>query len=379
MPEYRTPGVYVEEVPSGARPIPAVGSSNTALVGLIEESDGPMGEPVACTSFKAFRRAFMESLPGDRPCTLATAVRGFFENGGSRAWVMRVADGTGRLSPEQLAPLAAVEEINLVCTPGFDDPESHAELVAHCVAVGGRFAVLDMAEGSLAQMKTPLAEGGLLPPREAHGLAAVYAPRLMVADAVTQEVLPLPPSGHVCGIYARTDETRGVHKAPANVTVSGVRGLAQAFSDVEQEVLNPLGVNLIRSFPDGIKVWGARTLAGEGSEWTYVPVRRLALMIEESLKGGLRWVVFEPNEEPLWRAVRRSVRDFLTGLWRDGALMGATQEEAFFVTCDRSTMSQDDLDNGRLICLVGVAPLRPAEFIVLRFTETVARSDVEEE
>ncbi|MGR3794248.1 phage tail sheath family protein [Vannielia sp. SX4] len=367
MPEYRAPGVYVEELGGGPRPIEGVSTATTALVGLVEESDGPVGEPQFCTSFAAFEALYLASLPGDRTCTLATAVRGFFDNGGARLWVLRVADDTEVLDVAALAPLGALEDVNLVAAPGFFDPQSHAALVEHCTARGDRFAVLDMADsGDVKAMRTRIADGGLLPPQVPSGLAAIYAPWVEAEDAVTGERLAVPPSGHICGIYAATDATRGVWKAPAGVAVRGVLGLTHVFTNAEQDLLNPEGVNLLRVMADGITVWGARTLGDPASDYRYVPIRRLMILIEQSLTRGLEWVVFEPNDEPLWRAVRRDVGAFLNTLWRDGALMGAAADEAYFVICDRTTMTQDDLDNGRLVCLIGVAAHRPAEFVMLR-------------
>jgi phage tail sheath protein FI len=177
-----------------------------------------------------------------------------------------------------------------------------------------------------------------------------------------------PLSGHIAGVYARVDGQRGVHKAPANETILGVTGLAYHVTRAEQGELNQAGVNCVRFFErEGCRIWGARTLADAASEWRYVPVRRLFCMIEESIQRGTRWVVFEPNDEPLWTRLRASVEMFLIDLFRQGAFQGAKPEEGFFVKCDRSTMTQADIDAGRVNLLVGFAPLKPAEFVVLRF------------
>jgi hypothetical protein len=183
----------------------------------------------------------------------------------------------------------------------------------------------------------------------------------------------------VLGIYARTDSARGVHKAPADEEVRGivtpdlpgpgnVGPLEFRTSKGVQDILNPRGINVIRDFradKRGIRVWGARTMADD-PEWKYVNVRRLFIFLEESVDEGTQFVVFEPNKEATWAIVRRRISSFLTRVWREGALMGATSEEAFFVKCDRTTMTQDDVDNGRLICLIGVAPVKPAEFVLFR-------------
>lgn len=182
----------------------------------------------------------------------------------------------------------------------------------------------------------------------------------------------MPPSGAIAGMYARVDGVRGVHKAPANEALAGVVGLETSVTEEEQDELNPVGVNVIRFFSGrGIIVWGARTIASGGGDpsWKYVNIRRLFIFLEESIERATGWVVFEPNNEKLWARVRATITEFLTKIWRDGALMGTKAEEAFFVKCDRSTMTQDDIDNGRLICLIGVAPLKPAEFIIFKIAQ----------
>ena len=187
----------------------------------------------------------------------------------------------------------------------------------------------------------------------------------------------MPPTGHVAGIFARTDIERGVHKAPANEVVAGRRRPEPSSCRSpkgEQDILNPRGVNCIRDFRTdgrGIRVWGARTMSSD-PEWKYVNVRRLFIFVEESIDEGTQWVVFEPNDEPLWAQVRRSIDELPARVWRSGALMGTTQEEAFFVKCDRTTMTQDDIDNGRLICYIGIAPVKPAEFVIFRISQKTA-------
>jgi hypothetical protein len=180
------------------------------------------------------------------------------------------------------------------------------------------------------------------------------------------KILTVPPSGHVAGIYARTDIRRGVHKAPANEVVFGALDFDIHINKGVQDILNPRGVNCLRFFEQGgFRVWGARTMTSD-SEWKYVNVRRLFLYLEHSIDRGTQWVVFEPNNERTWANVKATVSDFLYTVWRDGALVGAKPEDSYFVKCDRTTMTQNDLDNGRLICLVGVAPATPAEFVIFR-------------
>jgi hypothetical protein len=177
------------------------------------------------------------------------------------------------------------------------------------------------------------------------------------------------------GIYARSDNTRGVHKAPANEVVRACVGLDTQFNKGEQDILNPKGVNLIRAFPgQGIRVWGARTVSSDPS-WKYVNVRRLFIFLEETIKANTNWAVFEPNDEALWTRVHRTISVFLNGMWRNGSLAGTSADEAFFVNIGRSTMSQDDIDNGRLVCVIGVAPVKPAEFVIFRITQKTGDSE----
>ena len=209
--------------------------------------------------------------------------------------------------------------------------------------------------------------------------AALYHPWIEILDpngrplrASRTPTLHLPPSGFVAGIYARSDITRGVFKAPANEVVYGLTKFESNINKGREEVLNPEGINALRFFPDrGNRVWGARTLSSD-PEWMYVNVRRLFIYLEHSIDKGTQWAVFEPNNEALWRNIRRTIKDFLLVQWRNGALLGANPDEAYFVRCDRTTMSQNDLDNGRLICLIGVAPVKPAEFVIFRIGQWTA-------
>jgi phage tail sheath protein FI len=214
--------------------------------------------------------------------------------------------------------------------------------------------------------------------------AALYYPWLTIPDPFPANLAdihdyPIPPSGHLLGVYARTDTDRGVHKAPANEIVRGITGLRRKVNKEEQDILNPypVNINVIRDFRDnnrGIRVYGGRVITSD-PDWKYVNVRRLMIFIEASLERGLQWVVFEPNADPLWARVRRVVSNFLTTVWRNGALEGAKVEEAFFVKCDRTTMTQSDIDNGRLIVVVGVAPVKPAEFVIVRIGLWTAHAD----
>jgi len=202
--------------------------------------------------------------------------------------------------------------------------------------------------------------------------AAFYFPWVTILDPVSHKEINLPPSGFVTGIYARNDINRAVYKAPANEVVTLALGFETTSNKAQQDILNPLGINCFRSFEDrGLRLWGARTISSD-PEWKYVNLRRYFAYLEHSIDKGTQWAVFEPNGDPLWANVRRTISDFLLNEWQNGALLGDKPEKAYFVRCDRSTMTQNDLDNGRLVCLIGVAPLRPAEFVIFRIGQWTA-------
>ncbi|WP_255990902.1 phage tail sheath family protein [Chitinolyticbacter albus] len=279
-----------------------------------------------------------------------------------------------------LEALAEIDDIAIVALPDAialgtaDDVAAGADaLIAHATNCRYRIAVVDAPEGS------SLNEVRDFRGRFDSKYAALYHPWIEILDpnerpsqGAPQRRLLLPPSGFVTGIYARSDIERGVHKAPANEVVLGLTRFEANINKPRQDVLNPEGINALRFFEGrGSRVWGARTMSSD-PEWKYVNVRRLFIYLEHSIDKGSQWAVFEPNNERLWANVRRMVEDFLYIMWRDGALLGAKPEEAYFVRCDRTTMAQNDLDNGRLICLVGVAPVKPAEFVIFRVGQWTA-------
>ena len=260
--------------------------------------------------------------------------------------------------------------VSLMAVPGVTDPNVQLSLVAHCENLASRFAVLDVPREA-KKVQDVIAHRDLFD----SNYAALYHPWLQVFDPLDKKNTAIPPSGSVLGIYARSDNSRGVHKAPANEVVRACVGLDCQFNKGEQDILNPKGVNLIRSFPgQGIRVWGARTASSDGS-WKYINVRRLFIYIEESIKANTNWAVFEPNDENLWDRVKRTISVFLNNMWREGSLAGASPEEAFYVNVGRDTMSQDDINNGRLICVIGVAPVKPAEFVIFRLTQKTSDSE----
>ncbi len=303
--------------------------------------------------------------------TLALA-GGLDGNAPSDADYVGVDNGPGQRTG--IAALADIDEVSLVAAPGMVSQTIQNALIAHCELLLDRFAVLDPDYASNNALENIQDQRNLYDTK----YAALYFPNIKAFDPLTGGEIVLPPSGHVLGLYAKTDIERGVHKAPANVVVGSITGLDLTINKGEQDILNPRNINVIRDFRAsgrGYRVWGARCLTSD-SQWKYVPVRRLFIFVEESLDEGLQWVVFEPNAEPLWARVRQSISNFLVRVWRDGALMGATPEEAYFVRCDRTTMTQDDIDNGRLIILVGIAPVKPAEFVIVRIQQYTAEANV---
>jgi phage tail sheath protein FI len=463
-----TAGVYVAEHSGGPEPIEGVPTSTAGMVGATER--GPL-QPHLITSWSEYQTWFGAATADS---FLAFAVQGFFDNGGQRVFVARVA-GAGSATATMTLPTAAaplrlraigpgewgncltarvasarltillngdvVEDFdNLTAEPGSPNDiatvindKSHfvtveegvtnrpldgevsatggtsvdpqpadfvtalaaletidevslltvpdevrdrngtitAAVVAQCERLRDRFAIVS-AYGNQDDIET------LRPPRDT-SYGAFYYPWLRVRDAARNEAVLMPPGGHVCGIYARTDLVRGVHKAPANEVVRGLFAggagepppLEFTITDREQDIVNPRGVNVIRDFSKqgrGVLLCGARTMSSD-PEWKYVNVRRLLAYIEQSIAKGTRWVVFEPNNEATWSLFDRKATIFLLRLWRDGMLVGSREDQAFFVRCDRTTMTQDDIDNGRLVCLVGVAPIKPSEFIVFRICQ----------
>ncbi len=307
-------------------------------------------------------------LPAKQFAQLAT-------NGSDGAGALDVADFQGGVQlPQRPAPqgLAALEldpyrEVALVYAPGAAAPVNKA-VITHCENLKYRFAVVDTDKSvdvTNFQPRSAIADTKY---------AALYYPWLWISDPQSGARKQVPPGGHVLGVYARTDAERGVFKAPANEILRGVLELTFDIDDGKQDALNPRGINAVRQFPErGIRVWGARTLASDAL-WKYVSVRRLFIFLERSIYEGTQWVVFEPNDDRLWARVIDTIRLFLRTQWRLGALFGRTEEEAFFITCDRTTMTQDDILNGRLICEIGISPVRPAEFVIFRIFQNTAEA-----
>ena len=420
MPNYASPGVYVLELPNtGARDITPVGSSLAGFVGLAPDPDARPREAVAINDFTQFASIYFGAKPVSTP--LANAVAGFFINGGSRCYVVNIGTGgsiTGTAQqPNGLDLFDAIDEISIVAAPGFTDADSYAALQAHCENMlhRDRMAILDTVENvedvsALTRVASsgvpapadeadagdtgdageddgkptarrsaaavPSTQLALAPPESSY--LAVYTPWIVIRDAVTNTLVTQPPSGHMAGVWARVDTLRGVHKAPANEPIFGALDLTRRIGKGEQDLLNPAGINCIRFFPgEGILVWGARTRATD--EFRMIPVRRLSLVIRESIEEQTRWVVFEPNDYQLWKSIGRDIRNFLYKVWKDGALFGRTADEAYFVKCDAETNPPELRDAGQVRTIVGFAAVKPAEFSIVELMQSAAVTDIPNE
>jgi uncharacterized protein len=341
----------------------------------VRDAAKSLAEPARTTALESVRlgpETLFDILPDGR----RRAARHSLEEGDDSIGTLSDATyiGNDSATPEErtgLHSLRNIEDISIVACPGRTSAQLQNALIIHCELMRYRMAVLDglrPPSDSLADIQSQ---------RQQYDTkyAGLYHPWLLVPDPFPTNLsriadYPIPPSGHVVGIYARVDTDRGVHKAPANEVVRGITGLQRTLNKGEQDILNPfpVNINVIRDFRSnnrGLRVFGARVITSD-PDWKYINVRRLLIFIESSIDRGLQWVVFEPNAEALWARVRRSVSNFLTQVWRDRGLEGTKVEEAYFVKCDRTTMTQTDIDNGRLIVLIGVAPVKPAEFVIIR-------------
>lgn len=367
----RTPGVYIEEIKTGPKPIEGVSTSTAGFLGEAEK--GP-STPTLISSWVEYQQVFGGFFGVNKflPCV----VQGFFLNGGKKCYVSRIVSSSGPIGLSDymgnlrqktgLAGFEKVEDISIVYVPNAQTVLGLADaLIDHCEQLKDRFVIFDSLKG-----QTP---SSLTKPRSTT-YAALYYPWINVINPVTASTHLVPPGGHIAGIYARTDFERGVYRAPVNQVVQGVVSLERVITKSEQDRLNIQGINCIRDFVGrGIIVWGARTLSSD-PEWKYINVRRLLMYLQKSIRKGIQWTFFESNNEITWAKVRQNITNFLTQTWRDGALRGTKPEEAFFVKCDNTTMTQNDLENNRLITLIGVAPVKPAEFIIFRIIQPIGNS-----
>jgi phage tail sheath protein FI len=415
---YLTPGIYIQEIPSGNPPIEALGTSIAALVGIAPLAPARVNEVIPIDSWSQFQKYYIfgedkfaaavasGAAPGVSTTPLAQAVKGFFDNGGSRCYVINLGargslQGTGSARRQGIDLVEEIDEISTVCTPGFNDARSYQALISFCERTN-RMAICDCpeevansdqlkdvaqptetrgaarggsesgeGEGGGGGRASSSAPRGLRAPSAPNGNASYYYPWFKCINAVdpsSPELVNTPPCGHIAGLYARVDASRGVFKAPANEVVRGALSVLYRVTDPEQGGLNQNGVNVIRFFTgDGLRVWGARTLAGpEAPWWRYINVRRTFTMIERSIERGTKWAVFEPNDRLLWSRIRVSVGMFLKRMYKSGALMGRTPEEAYFVKCDEETNPPEVVDAGQLVIEVGIAVVKPAEFVIFR-------------
>ena len=379
------PGVQITEHGGGARKIDAAPTSVALLVGW--SPSGATDKALRVQSFADYRRDF--GL--DPRSLLGYAVGHFFDNGGADAHVLRIAGRDGAaIEPDEeeflsalhaaLSPGGPVDQadpFNLICVPGLSDAASIAMLQARAsargaflIADGGKTDTVASVIAALAGKTGPDARN-----------SALYFPWVLAPDSLDgNAVRAFPPSGFAAGVFSRLDRERGVWKAPAGegANLIGASDLAVHVDDAGNEQLIVHGVNGLRRFTDRSPlIFGARTLAGDdsgGSEWKYIPVRRLALFLEQSLQAGLQWVVFEPNGEPLWAQVRTDISTFLLTLFRQGAFLGSRASEAYFVRCDRTTMTQADIDRGILNIVIGFAAQKPSEFVILTLSQLTASS-----
>lgn len=384
MPEQLPPGIYIEEAAAPSQHIEGVPTATAGMVGVTKR--GPKS-PALISSFTQFVSEFggglsepraglrdkwaLDQHDGGQWWQFHLAVKGFFDNGGQRLFVKRVhRDDPSALSSgdfvQGIQTLKEVGEVSVCLAPGMWSARIHDALIKFCDSDRDCFAVLDPPNGfDIPGIRS-------FRKRFNTAFAALYYPWLEVTDPNDGRHVQLAPSGHMAGIYARVDQARGVHKAPANETMLGITKLALDITSADQAVLNREGINALRFFPRrGNLVWGGRTLSSD-SDWKYVNIRRLFIFLEQSIDKGTQWAVFEPNLEPLWARVRQTVSNFLSTIWRQGVFLGNKAEQAFFVKCDRTTMTQEDLDQGRLICLIGVAPVKPAEFVIFRIGQWTA-------
>ncbi len=331
-----------------------------------------------CTNFNEFKKYFGDFSTDKYLNQLAHAVYGFFNNGGSRCYVSRIKP-TDDIQKDVLDKFEAIDEIAIVAAPGITDKATRSAIVTHCYKMGDRFAILDCKQKD--DEGKPIDSSKVNDDKPDNSdYAAYYFPWIKVFDPVKKIMNPngrdedfytsLPPSGHIAGVYARVDAGRGVHKAPANEVIFGALGLDYKISKSQQDGLNPQGINCIRELNGNIRIWGARTIGGQDNgEFMYINVRRLFLSLRDSIDRGTQWTVFEPNDAELWAKIRRNINAYLTNVWRSGALFGASPQEAFFVKCDAENNPPEVRDLGQVIIEIGVAPVKPAEFVIFRLSQ----------
>ena len=392
MSLYKSPGVHIESAGDRYIPLERVETGVTAFLGATDT--GPRHEPTRVGSFEQYEKVF-----GAGDSYMTHAVRGFFDNGGRTAYIVNVAPESGLdpapddfvgqqgMRPRGLQALERIDDVDLLVAPdlmfqyrrsvAFMEAEDvlavQRAMIDHCEKLHDRFCLLD-----------PLPGHGLKEALEwrrhfdsSH--ASFYFPYIKVRKG--EEVLaPLPPSGHIAGMIARNDKVEGVHRAPANQPLEGLVDVAQRVRKRERDAAFDQRVNTLVPFIGrGIRIWGARTLSSDPS-FVQINVRRLFILVRKSVEKYAQWVVFEPNEATLWKKIVRTVDVFLADLWKQGALVGAAQDEAYYVKCDEETNPPESRDVGELVCEIGISPVKPAEFIVVRIHQwTRERTDADKE
>jgi phage tail sheath protein FI len=407
----KSPGVYVFEVPPLATPIAGAGTSTPGLIGVVPDTVHLVAHPGPNDSAdivnKGFKFVDVSSVPpaasvqfitswtqftklfggllGDQNApanttaglaidqgqrNLAQAVYGFFNNGGTSCYVTRVAPAAAGGDVDltaALAAFAAIDDIAMVAAPGLTTAADYTALISHCAQLKDRVAILDAPQSDPKVATQPSASDS----------AAAYFPWIRVSDPGTQlsqagsdGLIYVPPSGHVAGIWARSDANRGVFKAPANEPVLGAIDVQFRLSDADQDKLNPAGINLIRWRSGAIRVWGARTVGANNGDFKYLSTRRYFNYLRKSIEQGTQWVVFEPNSPSLWKRIIRSIDDFLLNEWHSGALLGDTPKQAYFIKCDADTNPPEVRAAGVVVTEIGVAIVQPAEFVVFEIQKT---------
>ena len=403
MAQYLTPGVYVEEVSSGSKPLEAGATNVVGFLGVAEK--GPVNEATLVTNWTQYTKLFGGMHQGG---WMGHSVYQFFQNGGTKCYINNLAEAAKAPAPKEgakegkdgkakadagageadnfavknpdnltkliigkdegpgkrtgLCAFDEIGDISIVCAPGVTEPAAQDALLSHCEKNRFRVAVLDAPETLDKGIDT-------MPMPRDSTMGAYYFPWVKMYDADNDADVYAPPCGGVAGVYGRVDSTRGVYKAPANEIFRGATGLKYNLTDAEQELLNPKGINCIREFEGrGIRVWGARTFSSD-PEWKYINVRRLFCMVEKTIQDGTNWVVFEPNTRSLWKQIVRNLTAFCLRLWKEGALFGDTPEEAFYVRCDDELNPPESIDAGYVVCEIGIAPAKPAEFVVFKVSQ----------
>ncbi|MBV2128992.1 phage tail sheath family protein [Arsukibacterium indicum] len=388
MPDYTRPGVYVNEIPASSQPVTAVATCTVVFVGCA--ASGPVNQPVLISSFTEYQRLFQRTAEAEQhsqPDPMTLAVMAFFGNGGKDAYICRLASKNDENDVAGLTVndynrfyqtvLATLHDYSLLLLPGQQwHSNKHAQsnavisaTLAFCQQQRQCMLLLDLA----ADVQLSSAAGASSLGLPASSFAALYYPWVTITNPLAKGTLTIPPAAVAAGLYCRNDARYGVWKAPAGVSAKliGITGLVYQIDDNLQQQLNPMGINCIRTLPRvGTVIWGARTLASQADpDWRYISVRRTAIFIEQSVLQSLQWAVFEPNDHSLWQAVRRNISNFMVTLFRAGAFQGASPQEAFFVRCGlNETMTQQDITQHRLIIELGFAPVKPAEFVVIRIT-----------